>query len=151
TRHARAPEAAVAVGILREVLLVVLLGVVELRRRHDLGHDRAVACVGELDLKPVARGVRGATLVFPEIVDAGTVLRPDIVALPHALCGIVILPEYLQQLFVGDDFRIEYNEDDFGVAGHPRAHFFVRRVWRRAGGVPDGRRVDAAERPELPL
>ena len=40
TAHAGAAEAAVAVGVLREVLLVVVLGVVELGRRQDLGGDR---------------------------------------------------------------------------------------------------------------
>ena len=41
--HARAAEPAVAVRVLREVLLVVVLGVVELGRRQDLRRDRAVA------------------------------------------------------------------------------------------------------------
>ena len=41
--NARAAEPAVAVGILREVLLVVLLCVVERRRRADLGRDGAEA------------------------------------------------------------------------------------------------------------
>ena len=54
---AGAAEAAVAVRVLREVLLVVVLGVVELRRRHDLGRDRAVAGRGQLLLKRVARAL----------------------------------------------------------------------------------------------
>ena len=41
--HARAAEPAVAVRVLREVLLVVRLRVVELGRRQDLGRDRTVA------------------------------------------------------------------------------------------------------------
>ena len=41
--HARAAEAAVAVRVLREVLLVVVLGVVERARLGDLGRDLAVA------------------------------------------------------------------------------------------------------------
>src|SRR5690349_24303158 len=45
--------AAVAVGILREVLLVVILGVVELRRRENLGGDRAIASGGQLLLVQV--------------------------------------------------------------------------------------------------
>ena len=41
--HASAAQAAVAVGILREVLLMVVLGVIELWRRQDFGRDRAIA------------------------------------------------------------------------------------------------------------
>jgi hypothetical protein len=41
--HARAPEAAIAVRILREVLLVIALGVVKFRRVEEFGRDVAVA------------------------------------------------------------------------------------------------------------
>src|SRR5437899_2579667 len=70
TSDARPPEAAVAVGILRQVLLVILLGVVELRRRQDLRRDRAVAGGSELRLKHVARALGGAALLIVEVVDA---------------------------------------------------------------------------------
>src|SRR3954471_21149828 len=43
--HAGAAQAAVAVGHLREVLLVVVLGVVELAQRRDLRGDLAVTLV----------------------------------------------------------------------------------------------------------
>src|SRR4051812_33942708 len=42
TGNPRAAEAAVAVRVLAEVLLVVILGVIELRRRADLGGDAAI-------------------------------------------------------------------------------------------------------------
>src|SRR3712207_8830489 len=35
----------------------------------------------------------GAPLLGREHIDAGAILRPHIVALAHALCGIVILPK----------------------------------------------------------
>src|SRR5436190_10133782 len=85
TGDARPPEAAVPIRIFREVLLVVVLGVVELGRGQDLGRDRAVARGGELNLEPVARQLRRAPLSLVEIVDARAVLRADVVALPHAL------------------------------------------------------------------
>ena len=47
TGHARAADAAIAVGILRQVLLVIVLGVVERRRVGDLGGDAAVAGGGQ--------------------------------------------------------------------------------------------------------
>src|SRR5262249_1411459 len=42
-RHARAAEPAIAVWILRQVLLVIILGEIELRRIDDLGGDRTEA------------------------------------------------------------------------------------------------------------
>src|SRR5436190_13817280 len=41
TRNARAAESAISARIFRQILLVVILGVVELRSRQDLGGDRA--------------------------------------------------------------------------------------------------------------
>src|SRR5436190_17157225 len=82
---AGAAEPAVAVRVLRQVLLVVVLGVEELRRRHDLGGDRAVAGRGKLLLEGVARPLGRALLLRVLDVDARAVLRPDVVALPHPL------------------------------------------------------------------
>ena len=53
--HARAAQTAVAVRVLRQVLLVVRLGVVELGRRQNLGRDRAVPGSGQCLLERVAR------------------------------------------------------------------------------------------------
>src|SRR5206468_8934212 len=55
--HAGAAEAAIPVRILREVLLMVVLGVVELGRRLDLRRDRAVSRRGQLLLERVARSL----------------------------------------------------------------------------------------------
>src|SRR5690242_17459381 len=68
---AGATEAAVALGVLGEVLLVVVLGVVELGRREDLGGDRAVARLAQHLLVRVPRGLGGALLRVTEGVDAG--------------------------------------------------------------------------------
>src|SRR5450432_1382460 len=78
--HARAAQAAVAVGILREVLLVVVLGEVELGRGCELGRDGAVTIGGEGGGVGVARGEgRGALLVVVR-VDRRSVLRAHVVA-----------------------------------------------------------------------
>ena len=53
-------NSAVALGILREILLVVVLGVVELRRGDDFGRDRAVAGRIQLLLIGVARASAAA-------------------------------------------------------------------------------------------
>src|SRR5476649_1539971 len=87
--HAGAAQAAIAVGVLGEILLVITLGVVELRRVEDLGRDLAHAAARELLLEDRARGLRLALLLGRESIDAGAILRTDIVALAHALGRIV--------------------------------------------------------------
>src|SRR5881397_855530 len=91
--HAGAAEAAISVRVLREVLLMVVLGVVELGRRLDLRRDRAVSRRGQLLLKRVARSLGRALLIVVRVVNARAVLRAGIVPLPHALRRIVVLPE----------------------------------------------------------
>src|SRR5689334_17431131 len=98
--HAGAAEAAVAAGILGEILLVIVLGVVERRRIEDLGGDGAKTLLAELALEHGARGLGLGLLVGRESVDAGAVLRADIVALAHALRRIVVLPEHAQDRLV---------------------------------------------------
>src|SRR5262245_49894140 len=107
--HAGAAETAVAVGILREILLVVVLGVVELRRRQNLGRDRPVAGLRERPLVLVARSLRGGALRLVVEIDPGAILRADVVALAHALRRIVALPERLQQVVVRHLRRIEHD------------------------------------------
>src|SRR5215471_17513018 len=70
--HASPADAAVAVGILRQVLLVVVLGVVELRRRQDLGGDFPEARLAQRLLVVVARPFRGGVLRLVVVVDAGS-------------------------------------------------------------------------------
>ena len=68
-------------------------------------------------------------------VDGGTILRADIIPLTHALGGIVVFPECLQQIFVGRDLGVEDDFHDFGVAGVAAAYLLVRRIRRVAAGV----------------
>src|SRR5450759_3789237 len=69
TGDSRSPQAAVAVGILREVLLVILLGVIELGGGQDLGRDGAVAGSGELPRERALRGLGRRALRLAEDVD----------------------------------------------------------------------------------
>src|SRR5207247_7734391 len=149
--HAGAAEAAISVRVLREVLLMIVLGVVALGRRLDLGRDRAVSRRGQLLLKRVTRSLGRALLIVVRVVDARPVLRAGIVSLSHALRRIVTLPEHLQQIVVTDRLRIEHDEHDLVVTGHARADFTIRRVRRRSCGVSDRGAVHAAKLPELPL
>src|SRR5271166_3969809 len=100
--HAGAAEAAIAERVLGEILLVIVLGVVERRRVTDLRGDGAVALGLELLLVHRKRRLGGAPLLGTGDVDAGAILRPDVVALAHALGGIVVLPERPEEALVGD-------------------------------------------------
>ena len=78
----------------------------------------------------------------------GSVLRPDVTTLPHPLRRVMSLPEDLEQLLVRDHLRVEHDEHDFGVAGHPAANFLVSSVGSIASSVADGGRVDALQLPK---
>src|SRR5688572_20467943 len=89
TAHAGAAEAAITIWILCQILLVMILGVVERRSLDDLGRDLAIAGLVEALLEGLARLLRGAALLRRGDVDAGAVLRADVVALAHALGRIM--------------------------------------------------------------
>src|SRR5437764_13910347 len=83
--HAGAAQAAIAVGILGEILLVVVLGVVERRRIDDLRRDLIHAVLRQLFLEQGARSFGLVLLLGREGVDAGAILSADVVALAPAL------------------------------------------------------------------
>src|SRR5215467_7504560 len=102
---------------------MVVLGVIKLWSRDDLGGDLLVAGGRKLLLVRVPGGFGGSPLFIVGVVDPRAVLRADVVALTHPLCGIVVLPEDLQQLLVTDLLRIEDDEHDLGVIRRARAYF----------------------------
>src|SRR6516164_1451792 len=108
--HAGAAEAAIAVRVLGQILLVIILGEVEWRRVEDLGGDRPHACGAERLLVSLLRGFGGGALLRSERVDAGAILHADVVALAHPLGRVVAFPERLQELLVGDLLRIVDHE-----------------------------------------
>src|ERR671911_717708 len=93
--HARAAQPAVPAGVLGEVLLVVVLGVVERPGLGDLGRDVAEAGAAELLLVGLLRDDRGVALSLARRVERRPVLGADVVALAHALGRVVVLPEEL--------------------------------------------------------
>src|SRR6516225_4328442 len=97
TRDAGAAMAAIAVGVLGEILLVVVLGEIERAGRDDLGGDRPVAGLRQRLGVAVARGLGRLTLRLAHVIDRRTVLRADIIALAHALRRVMAFPEAAQQ------------------------------------------------------
>src|SRR5262245_22516881 len=92
-RHAAAAEPAIAARIFREILLVIVLGVVERGRRRDLGGDLRDAARREQRLVPIAALLGLVELLVVEAVDRRAVLRADVGALAHALRRVVRGPE----------------------------------------------------------
>src|SRR4051812_42383704 len=148
---AGAAEAAVAVRVLREVLLVVRLGVVERPRRRELGRDLAVAGAAQLGLIGGARALHLGALLLARPVDRRAVLRADVVALAEALRRVVSLPEAAQDLAQAHLRRVEDDEDGLRVVRPAGADLLVGRIRRLAARVADRRGVDAGRLPEDPL
>src|SRR5207244_3484814 len=118
---ARSTQPAIALRVLGKVLLVVVLGEVEDGAGDDLGGDRSEAAL--LPLRRVRRlyGLGDVALTGIGDVDAGPVLRSDVVALPHALRRVVRLEEGADELFEADLLRIIDDEHDLVMAGHAAA------------------------------
>src|SRR5262249_51251946 len=96
--HPSAMVRAVSIRVLgiRQVLLVVVLGEVELGRLADLGRDLAIAGPRQLLLVGRQRLLGCGLLLWRVPEDRGTVLATDVVTLAHALGRVVRLPEHLQ-------------------------------------------------------
>src|SRR5580704_11874772 len=90
---AGAAESAIAERVLRQILLVVILGEIEWRRLADFGGDAAKPGALEARFVAFARRLGGPLLLGGIGVDRRAVLRPDIVALAHPLGRVVALPE----------------------------------------------------------
>src|SRR5205085_6796831 len=76
------------------------------------------------------------------------VLGSDIVALTHALGGVVVLPEELQHVLVRGLRRVEDHEHGLGVTGARGAYLLVGGVRREPAGVTHRCGVDAGRLPE---
>src|SRR5437764_2331073 len=77
--HAGPAQAAVAVRVLGEVLLVVGLGVIELAGRRDLGRDLAVAGLRQLVAVRAPRQLRRLVLLLAVVEDRRAVLGARVV------------------------------------------------------------------------
>src|SRR5258705_3199604 len=150
--HAGAAEPAIARRVLGQILLVIVLGEVERRRVDDLGRDRIEAALLERLLVHCLRGLGRLTLRGAEHVDAGAILRADVIALTHALRGIVVLPEGLEQSLIGDLAWIVDHQHDLVMAGAPAADLLISRIGRVTSRIAHRGDVDAlAQLPELAL
>src|SRR5208282_5915294 len=146
-----AAEAAISVRILREILLVVVLGEVERRGFADLSGDLAQPGGIEPALIGFSRRLCRAALRRREGVYRRAILGADIVALPHALGRVVALPEQFQERLIAGDFRVVNDEHGLGVPGASAADLLIGRVGGGTAGVADGGDPDPQRLPEYPL
>src|SRR3954470_13435295 len=107
--------------VLLEVLLVILFGPVELSD----GPYLRDYWIPEPGLCLLLRGACGDLLLGGVEEDHGTVLSTDIRPLAIGCRRIVILPEHLHKLLIGDLGRIVLDLDHLGMPGHARAHVLV--------------------------
>src|SRR5437588_514302 len=112
---------------LLQVLLMVVFGHPEGGGGYDLGRDRP----RELALPAFFRRARQPFLLGVMEENGGAVLRADIWALAIERGGIVIRPEDIEQLVVGDARRVEIHLDSFGMPGLAGADILIGR--RRFG------------------
>src|SRR5262249_41906384 len=150
--HARAAETAIAGWILGKILLVIVLRKIEFRGGKNLGRDSAVASGGNRALVHRLRGFGGRALGRRVHVDTGPILGTHIIALPHSLCRIMALPKGLEQLLIGNLFRVEYHQHDLVVTGLARTDFLIGGIWREPARIADRGNVNpVAQLPKLAL
>ena len=74
-----------------------------------------------------------------------------VVALAHALGGVMRLPEDLEQRGVGDQRGLKREPHDFVMPGHARADLFIVRIGRITAGIARRGRVNTRQFPEAPF
>jgi hypothetical protein len=86
--------------ILEVVLLVIFLCRIKRFSRQDFGHDRLIEAAGFREF--LFRRFSDLSLLVVIVVDRGLVGEPDIVKLAVSLSWVDVVPENVEQLFVGN-------------------------------------------------
>src|SRR5690606_15113786 len=137
--------ALVAGWILLVVVLVVLLGRPELRRRHDPGDD----CLLQLLLRGRLALLRGCHLVLADRVDGGGVAVAAVAELPVRISRIDRVKEIGDELVVGEARVVEQNRDGLAVTGGRMVE--IGRIGGRATDITRGGRQHAGKLVEIGL
>jgi hypothetical protein len=135
-RALRTPVAAT----LRQIALVVLFSSVVLVKHDHLCGHLASGSLGRLRRRG---GLRERQLRGVVGVDAGAVLRADVVALPVELRRVMARPEELQQRLVRHGSRVEGELHALRVPRGAAADRLVRRVWHLSISISNARAHNA--------
>ena len=130
---------------------MIFLGVVELAQRCDLGGDAAETGLVQRLLVVGHALLDDGALVIAGVIDRATVLVADVIALTHALGGVMGLEAGPQDLRQADHRRVKDHAYDLGVACLAGAGLFIARIRRMAAGIADRRHLDARQLPEEAL
>ena len=99
---------------------MIVLGRIKIRNRCHFRHDRIAPQTGFVQR---GNGLLGDGLLLRRVIeDGGTILRPDICALPVEGGGIVNGEEHVQNVLEADDVVIERDLHHFSVTGAAGAH-----------------------------
>jgi hypothetical protein len=121
---------------LLQIALVIFLPAPEGRRRLNLCHywPGKPTALAQFFFRHLRRG-----LLFGRMIkDDGAILRSDVRTLAVQCHRVVVRPKNLEELFVADLRRIEFDFNDFSVACFVRADIFVAGIFFRPAGVTDG-------------
>ena len=114
----------------------------------DLGSDRSQASLAELPLVVVAAGLGLGEQGRLVGIDGGAILAAAIIALAHALGGVVTFPEQLEQIAEIDGIAIPNHPYHFRMAGAATTNLFVTGIGGITTRVAHGRGHDSGEAPE---
>src|SRR5439155_13189764 len=129
------------------VVLVVVLGLVEWSGRYNLGLDRLL----EARLIFGLRGLRQALLLVVVVEDRRAVLVAAIAELAVLRERIVVVPEHVEELFVGDLGRVVDDLDRLGMAGAAAADVIIGRIGELPASIARGGADDAFDLVEIGL
>ena len=134
-RAAAVDSASLGKSGLLKVALMILFGAVKNSGGGYFGDDWTAKATGLLKLLPGCFGTRALFVAVEK--NRGTILRSDVDPLPIERGRVVDLPEYTQQIIIGDSICIVPNVHHFGVSRAVGTNHTVGRVYNGSAAVAD--------------
>ncbi len=116
--------------------------------RRNFGGDGWIACGLQFRLVAPLGGVGKIELELGMGVNGRTVLGAVVIPLAHALGGIMIFPENLEQCSITDRIGLIDDQHCFSMAGVATADFGIRGVGSESSGIAHGRGINPVKGPK---
>jgi len=139
-------ERAVRATVFGQVLLMIFFGPIKNRRWFDLGDDGATKTPALVQLCKL--GFSRRFLRRRMIKNNRTILRTKVGSLTIASRWIMVPPENVEQLIVGNFCGIERHLDDFRMTRFVAAHILIGWIFGCAPGITDDRILHSLGLPE---